>query len=95
MIGFIIAVAAGFFTPQIDSMVAAPLTRMLKDHIVIAPSEQRLVAFMVAMLGAGIAAAIFYSGTAFWVTAGGVLGYFGARIISAIKKVLDARNNAA
>ncbi|PRY78928.1 hypothetical protein CLV80_103258 [Yoonia maritima] len=91
MFGFIIAAAAGFLTPQIETIIA-PFVKGIEEHIVIAETEKRLVAFMVAMLIAGIASAILYSGTAFWVVAGGVLGYFGTRIVEAVKKFFDERN---
>lgn len=94
MLGFIIAVAAGFLTPQIEGIVAAPVMKALRGHILIADTEKRLVAFIVAMLVAGIASAIFYSGTAFWMILGGTLGYFGTRIVAAIKKLIDDRNAA-
>ncbi|SFR36759.1 hypothetical protein SAMN04488005_1016 [Yoonia tamlensis] len=93
MFGFIIAVGFGFLTPQIETMIA-PLIKGITAHIPIADTEKRLVAFMVALLAAGIASAILYSGTAFWVIAGGVLGYFGTRIVAVIKKQIDARKSA-
>lgn len=94
MLGFIIAAAAGFLTPQLEGPVVGPLVKALEGHITIAPTEVRLIAFMVAMLAAGIAAALLSSGTAFWVVFGGVLGYFGTQIVEVVKKQIDARKAA-
>lgn len=94
MLGFIVAAAAGFLTPQLEGPVVAPIVKALDGHIQIAPTETRLIAFMVAMIAAGVAAALLNSGTAFWVMFGGVLGYFGTRIVEVVKKQLDARKNA-
>ncbi|MDO6591870.1 hypothetical protein DS901_06305 [Loktanella sp. D2R18] len=93
MFGFLIAAGLGFATPHIEPLIA-PLLKGITAHIPIAETEKRLVAFMVAMLAAGIASAILYSGTAFWIVAGGSLGYFGVRIVAAIKKLIAERNAA-
>ncbi|MCG3267436.1 hypothetical protein [Yoonia sp. I 8.24] len=90
MFGFLIAAGFGFVTPQIETLIA-PLLKGITPHIPIADTEKRLVAFIAAMLAAGIASAIFYSGTAFWVMAGGTLGYFATRIITAVKKLIAER----
>ena len=90
MFGFIIAGGLGFLTPQIETLIA-PLLKGITAHIPIVDTEKRLVAFMVAMLGAGIASAILYSGSAFWIVTGGTLGYFGTRIVAAIKKLIEDR----
>ena len=91
MLGFIIAAAAGFFTPLIGGPLVDPVVKALGDHITIEADERPLVAFMLAMLVAGIASAVFVSGTPFWVILGGVLGYFGSRIADAIKKIMAER----
>ena len=66
--------------------------KALGDHITIEADERPLVAFMLAMLVAGIASAVFVSGTPFWVILGGVLGYFGSRIADASKKIMAERD---
>ena len=71
-----------------------PIVKALDGHIKIAPTETRLIAFMIAMIAAGVVAALLNSGSAFWVMFGGVLGYFGTRIVEVIKKQMDAQNNA-
>ncbi|WP_296426231.1 hypothetical protein [Yoonia sp.] len=93
MLGFIIAAVAGFLTPHIEGPVAEPIVKALQGRIPVEASEKRLIAFMVAMLGAGVAAALLDSGTPFWMIVGGVLGYFATRIMAAGQKLIDARNS--
>jgi len=94
MLGFLIAVAAGFFTPLIGGPLVDPIVKALGNHITIEADERPLVAFMLALLAAGVASAILVSGTPFWIIAGGILGYFGSRIVEAVKKVMAERNAA-
>ncbi|MEO0931149.1 MAG: hypothetical protein AAFY14_10960 [Pseudomonadota bacterium] len=94
MLGFIIAVAAGFFTPLIGGPLVDPLVKALGNHITIEADERPLVAFMLALLIAGTASAVLASGTPFWIILGGILGYFGSRIFDAAKKVMAERNAA-
>lgn len=91
MLGFLIAAAAGFLTPQIADSLADPVIKAAAPHITIEPGERRLVGFMLAMLAAGIAAVLLHSGTPFWVILGGVLGYFGTRIVAAVQKLINNR----
>lgn len=95
MLGFIIAAIAGFLTPQLEGPVGAPIVKAMEGHIPVDPVEKRLIAFMIAMLIAGIAAALLNSGTPFWVILGGILGYFGTRLFEAGKKAVDERNGSA
>ncbi|MFQ1702307.1 hypothetical protein ACJ5NV_17110 [Loktanella agnita] len=92
MLGFIIAVIAGFLTPQLEGPIGGPIVKAMEGHIPVEPNEKRLIAFMVAMLIAGIASALLNSGTAFWIILGGVLGYFGLRMYEAGKKYYEERN---
>lgn len=94
MLGFLIAAAAGFLTPQITDSLADNVIKAISGHITIEPAEKRLVGFMLAMLAAGIAAALLHSGTPFWVILGGVLGYFGTRIAAAVQKLLNGSTNS-
>ena len=89
MLGFIIAIFAGFLTPQLEGPLAGPIIKALDGHIAIDPTEKRLVAFMAAILIAGIAAALLSSGSAFWIMFGGVLGYFGTRLVTLGKKLAN------
>lgn len=92
MLGFLVAIAAGFLTPYLDSAVSRPLARAVSGVMAIAPEETRLVSFMVAMLGAGVLANLLHSGSTFWVILGGVIGYFLTRLVEAAKLAMDQRS---
>jgi len=92
MLGFLVAVAAGFLTPQIEGPVAGPIVKALEGAITIEPQERRLIAFMVALLAAAVIAALLDSGTLFGIIIGTILGYFGTRIVAKFKQVVEARN---
>lgn len=85
MLGFLIAAMAGYFTPQIESAIGAPLAKTLTPHMTLAPGELRLLAFMIAVTGAGLVAELIDSDKPFWVALGASLGYFGQRIVAAIR----------
>lgn len=91
MLGFIVAVVAGFLTPYAEAPLARPLVGLLEGRIRIEAGELRLVAFIIVMLLAGLAAVLLASGSTFWVMLGGTLGYFGTRIVAAIREAIDAR----
>lgn len=92
MFGFLAAIVAGFVTPQLEAPLARPLARKLEKYITLEAAETRLLAFIIAMLGAGIASALLDSGSTFWVILGGALGYFGTRLVGAAREMMDARN---
>ena len=94
MLGFIIATAIGFFTPLIGGPLVDPLVKAVGNYITIEADEKPLVAFMLAMIAAGIASALLNSGTPFWIIIGGILGYFGSRIVEAGQKYMNERNAA-
>lgn len=94
MLGFLIAIAAGFATPHLEAPVARPLAKMMEKHFTVEASEVRLIAFMVAMLAAGVVSALLHSGMTFWVILGGAIGYFGSRLIAAAREIIDARRNS-
>ncbi|WP_108814876.1 hypothetical protein [Loktanella sp. Alg231-35] len=93
MLGFLIAAAAGFLTPQIESALAKPIMSALEKHIPVTPNETRAIAFMVALLGAAILVALVDSGSVFGVIVGAILGYFGLRIFNVIKGVIEGRSD--
>jgi hypothetical protein len=93
MLGFIAAVVAGVLTPYLQDPLARPLAEALSPRIVLEPGEVRLLAFMIAMLIAGIVANLLHSGSTFWVILGGVLGYFGPRLVAAAKDGMNGRSS--
>lgn len=93
MFGFLVAIAAGFLTPQLDAPVARPLVRKMEKHFTVELAETRLISFIVAMLLAGVISALLDSGSAFWVILGGALGYFGIRLVAAVQDLIAARQN--
>ena len=94
MLGFLIAAAAGFLTPQLEGPVAGPVVKALEGYFPVAANERRLIAFMAALLGAAILAAAFNSGSLFGVILGAILGYFGTRIFDVLKKIIEGRRDA-
>jgi len=93
MLGFIIAVVAGFLTPYAEAPLARPLARALEGRISLEPAEVRLIAFMLVMLLAGVAATLLASGSVFWVIFGGILGYFVIRIVTLLRDQIDKRQS--
>ncbi len=91
MWGFIVAVVAGFIAPQLEGPVTRPLEKAMRGYVPLEAGELRLASFIVAMLAAGILAELLHSGSAFWVILGGAIGWFGTRIVAAVRKTLDAR----
>ncbi|KAA9005594.1 hypothetical protein [Histidinibacterium aquaticum] len=89
MLGFLIALAAGFAAPRLDDSVARPLAKAMAPHIAVQPHEIRAISVMVAFLGAALLASALDSGTAFAVVLGGVLGYFATRGTAALRKVVE------
>lgn len=88
MFGFLIAVAAGALTPMIEGPVARPAARAMSASIELGDGEIRALAFMIAMIGAGILCAVFSSGSALGLAVGGTLGYFGLRIVQVLQRVI-------
>lgn len=93
MLGFLIAAAAGFLTPQIEGPVAGPIVKMLEGHFTVADTEKRLIAFMIALLAAAIVAAALNSGSVFGIITGAILGYFGTRIYDVLRKLVESRRD--
>ena len=91
MWGFIIAIVAGFLTPYIEEPVSKPVAKYLEGKISLEPGELRVLSFTIVMLAAGIGAELLHSGSAFWVILGGVLGYFGTRLVALGKQSLESK----
>ena len=65
---------------------------MLGKYMTLDVVETRLLSFMAAMLAAGVVSVLLDSGSAFWVIAGGAIGYFATRIVAAARDAMDKRN---
>ncbi len=94
MLGFIIAVAAGFLTPYADGPLSGPLIARAAPLVNITPTETRLVSFMTLMLIVGLLAMILHTGSSFWIVLGGIIGYFAVRVIDGGKRQFDRRKAA-
>lgn len=85
MIGFLIALAAGFAAPHLDEPVTRRLIATLSGRMKIDHGEVRLLSFMLALLGAGLLATLLSSGTPVFVVLGGIIGYFATPILLALQ----------
>lgn len=93
MLGFIVAVIAGFLVPMIEKPVTTPVVKFLGGYFKIEPSETRAIGVMIALLGAAVVAALLDSGTTFGIVLGTVLGYFGQRLYALLRRIIDARTD--
>lgn len=91
MLGFLVAVAAGYLSDRAEKPLARPLAETLRPWIAVDEAEMRPLSFMLCLLLAGLLAELLHSGTPFWVILGGVLGYFGSRIIAAVQGEMERR----
>lgn len=94
MLGFLIAAAAGFLTPKLDGPVAGPIAKALKAYFPVEEVEIRLISFLAALFGAMILAAAFDTGSSIGLLIGAILGYFGARIYTVLKKIIEGRTDS-
>ena len=93
MFGFLIAVAAGAVTPMIETPVARPVAQALTQRMEFSDGELRALAFMIAMMVAGLLCAIFGTGSALGLAVGGTLGYFAVRIVRIIQRISEGRRD--
>lgn len=91
MLGFIIAVIAGYLTPAAEDTLAKPVEAALRNYITVEPGERRLLSFILVMMIAGVAATLLDSSNAFWIMTGGAIGYFGTRLVAAARQMRDDR----
>lgn len=91
MLGFLIAVAGGAVTPMIEGPLARPVARAMGGNIEIADTELRALAFMIAMIGAGILCAVFGTGSPLGLAVGGTLGYFGMRLARWLQRIIEGK----
>lgn len=93
MFGFLIAIAAGAVTPMIETPVARPVAAAVRSSVEVTDTELRALAFMIAMIAAGLLCALFDSGSPLSLAVGGTLGYFGTRLLTWLKRVVDGKTN--
>ncbi|MBL4811858.1 MAG: hypothetical protein JKX69_05735 [Rhodobacteraceae bacterium] len=92
MLSFIIAAIAGFLTPHLEAPVARPLAQALQSKIRLEPGELRLLAFMAAMFGAAVVLMLLGKNAGASLILGGAVGYFGPRVLAAMRGDVDTRN---
>lgn len=95
MLGFIIALIAGYLVPQLDQTVSRPITKTLGKYMTFEDVETRLISFVVALIAASIIAAIFGSGSALGMIIGTLLGYFAMRIWAAMQAYVKGDEDEA
>lgn len=93
MFGFLIAVAAGFLTPHIETPLARPVAKTLSRYIPLEAEETRLLAFMIALFGAAVIAGILDTGSTTGIVVGAILGYFLLRISAVVRAAIDGRSS--
>lgn len=93
MFGFLIAVIAGAVTPMLEAPVARPVAGLMSNNVELVDGELRVLAFMIAMIVAGILCAVFSTGTPLSLAVGGMLGYFGMRLLRWGQRALENRNS--
>ncbi|SEW17231.1 hypothetical protein SAMN04488515_1392 [Cognatiyoonia koreensis] len=91
MLGFLIAVGAGFLVPVIEGAVGETIAESLRKHMELEMSETRVISLLIALILASLLALALHSGNAFSIALGLTIGYFGLRIIGIIKKAIDGK----
>ena len=89
MFGFLIAVIAGAVTPMIEAPLARPVARLMGENFDVKDTEMRALAFMIAMVAAGVLCSVFNSGSALGLAVGGTLGYFATRLLHTAQRVIE------
>lgn len=89
MFGFLIAFAAGAATPMIESPLARRVAKAMGQHVEVRENEVPALAFMIAMIIAGVACSVFDAGSPLGLAVGGTLGYFGARLLRWGQRSID------
>ncbi len=91
MFGFLIALAAGAVTPMLELPLAHPIARMISQNDDVKDTELRALAFMIAMIIAGVLCSVFNTGSPLGLAIGGTLGYFGLRILRTAQRMIEER----
>ncbi len=93
MFGFLIAVIGGAVTPMIEAPLARPVARMMGESFDVKDTELRALAFMIAMIIAGVLCSVFNSGSALGLAVGGALGYFGMRLLRTAQRMIEDKRS--
>ncbi len=91
MLGFLLALAAGFLAPHAEGPLARPVAAAIAPQIPVEPAEMRLLSFLLLMLIAAVVATLLDSGSVLGFVAGGAIGYFGTRIFAALRLAVEGR----
>lgn len=93
MFGFLIALIGGAVTPMIEAPLARPVARMMGEGFDVKETEVRALAFMIAMIIAGILCSVFNSGSALGLAVGGTLGYFAMRLLRTAQRMIEDKRS--
>lgn len=85
MFTFLIAAIAGLATPFVEPQLKTILESLMLDDFQLQENEFRAFAFAIMMLAAAILAGLGGGGSAIGLSAGGLVGLFGKRILDAIQ----------
>ena len=89
MLGFIIAVGAGFAVPMLEDPVGQTLADMLRKVMPVEVGEARIIALLAVLLVVTFLALIFGGGSPFAIAIGITLGYFATRLVGMVKQAID------
>lgn len=91
MLEFLIAIAGGFAVPYLDKPVSEPAAKAIEGAIKVEQAEIRLLSLLIAMLATGLVIAAIGHISAFGFGLGIGLGYFGLRIVAAVRRAVEGR----
>lgn len=89
MFGFLIAVVAGAVSPMLEGPLARPVARLMGENVEVQPEEMRTLAFMIAIIIAGVLCALFDSGSALGLAIGATLGFFIVRLGRWLQRIIE------
>ena len=90
MFGFIIAVAAGFFTPQLQTS-AAPIVAKALSVLNISETEYDALGVLLAVIIAAVVTTVIGSGNALTVAVGVTIGYFATRLLRIVQDATSGK----
>lgn len=87
MLGFILALGAGFLTPHVQDPLARPVAKAIKGLVDIPDNELSALSFILTMTVAGFVTWLIGTDTSpFWFMAGGALGFVVVRLVAGLSK---------